>query len=256
MDVKKIIPCLDCKDGRVVKGISFVDLRDAGDPAETAAAYVAEGADELVLLDITATTDGRKTTLDLVRKVADKVSIPFTIGGGIKTIEDIEAIMEAGADKISINSAAILDPEIITRASEKFGPESVISAIDVVRREDGGWNVVRDSGTIDTGLDVIDWAKKVEELGAGSILLTSMDEDGQKNGYDIPLTRAVADAVSIPVVASGGAGSKEDILEAFTEGHAAAALAASLFHFKELGIRELKEYLKENGIQVDLKEDE
>ena len=255
MFTKRIIPCLDVNAGRVVKGVNFVDLRDAGDPAETAAAYVAEGADELVLLDITATTDKRKTTLDMVRKVADKVSIPFTVGGGIKTIEDIEAIMDAGADKISINSAAILNPEIITEASEKFGAESVISAIDVVKREDGGWNVVRDSGTIDTGMDVIDWAKKVEELGAGCILLTSMDEDGRKEGYDIPLTRAVADAVSIPVVASGGAGSKEDILEAFTEGHAEAALAASLFHFKELGIRELKEYLKENGISVDLKDE-
>ncbi len=256
MHTKRIIPCLDCKDGRVVKGTSFVDLRDAGDPVEVARLYDKEGADELVFLDITATTDDRSTTIDLVRKVAKEVFIPFTVGGGIRSVDDIKAILREGADKISINSAAILNPDLIKEASEKFGAQCVVSAIDAKRREDGsGWNVVRNSGTIDTGMDVIDWAKKVEELGAGEILLTSMDEDGQKNGYDLELTKAVADAVSIPVVASGGAGSKEDILDAFTKGGADAALAASLFHFRELGIKELKEYLNENGIPVRMESD-
>jgi len=252
MQTKRIIPCLDCKDGRVVKGISFVDLRDAGDPVEVAQTYEKEGADELVLLDITATTDDRATTLEWVKNVAGVIHIPFAVGGGIKTLEDIEAVLKAGADKVGINSAAIKDPDFLKEAADKFGSDKIISAVDAKRREDGGWNVVRNSGTVDTGIDVIEWSKKVEELGAGEILLTSMDEDGQKKGYDIGLTRAVSDAVSIPVTASGGAGSMEDILEGLTEGGADAALAASLFHFKEVGIKELKEYLKENGISVDM----
>ena len=253
MSVKKIIPCLDCKDGRVVKGVSFVDLKDAGDPVEIAKAYCEEGADELVLLDITATTDYRATKLDLVKKVAEVVTVPFAVGGGIHSVEEFKDVINAGADKAAVNSAAISDPDLIKRLADEFGSEKVVSAIDAVRRKnDEGWNVVRNSGTEDTGIDVIDWAKKVEALGAGEILLTSMDEDGQKNGYDIELTKAVAEAVSIPVTASGGAGSKEDILAAFTEANAAAALAASLFHFKEVGIKELKEYLKENGIEVSM----
>ncbi len=253
MSLKKIIPCLDCKDGRVVKGVSFVDLRDAGDPVEIAAAYCAEGADELVLLDITATTDYRATKLDLVRKVAEVVTVPFAVGGGIHSVDEFREVINAGADKAAVNSAAISYPELIRELADEFGSEKVVSAIDAVRRKDGtGWNVVRNSGTDDTGIDVIEWAKKVEELGAGEILLTSMDEDGQKNGYDIELTKTVADAVTLPATASGGAGSKEDILAAFTEAGAAAALAASLFHFREVGIKELKEYLKENGIEVSL----
>lgn len=253
MSVKKIIPCLDCKDGRVVKGVSFVDLKDAGDPVEIAKAYCEEGADELVLLDITATTDDRATRLDLVRKVADVVTIPFAVGGGIHSADEFRAVIEAGADKAAVNSAAILKPELIKELADEFGTDKVVSAIDAVRREDGnGWSVVRNSGTVDADMDAVEWAKQVEALGAGEIILTSMDEDGQKNGYDIELTKAVAEAVDIPVVASGGAGSKEDILAAFTQAHAAAALAASLFHFKEVGIRELKEYLSKNGIEVKL----
>ena len=253
MSIKKIIPCLDCKDGRVVKGVSFVDLKDAGDPVEIAKAYCEEGADELVLLDITATTDYRATKLDLVKKVAAVVTVPFAVGGGIHSVEEFKKVINAGADKAAVNSAAISDPELIRKLSDEFGPERVVSAIDAVRRKDSaGWNVVRNSGTDDTGIDVIEWAKKVEELGAGEILLTSMDEDGQKNGYDLELTKAVADSVSIPVTASGGAGSKEDILAAFTEAGASAALAASLFHFKEVGIKELKMFLKENGIEVSV----
>lgn len=251
MHTKRIIPCLDCKDGRVVKGTSFVDLRDAGDPVEVARNYDAEGADELVLLDITATKDDRSTTLDLVRKVAAQVFIPFTVGGGIRSIDDFKILLREGADKISINSAAILDSGLIREAADKFGSQCVVVAIDAKRRNDGtGWNVYRSGGTIDTGLDALEWAKKAYELGAGEILLTSMDEDGQKRGYDIPLTRAVSEALPIPVIASGGAGKKEDFLEAFREGGADAALAASLFHYKELSIPELKDYLSENGISV------
>ena len=251
MHTTRIIPCLDCKDGRVVKGTSFVDLKDAGDPVEVARNYDAEGADELVLLDITATKDDRNTTLDLVRKVAAQVFIPFTVGGGIRSIDDFKILLREGADKISINSAAILDPELIREAADKFGSQCVVVAIDAKRRNDGtGWNVYRSGGTIDTGLDALEWAKKASNLGAGEILLTSMDEDGQKRGYDIPLTRAVSEALPIPVIASGGAGKKEDFLEAFREGGADAALAASLFHYKELSIPELKDYLSENGISV------
>lgn len=252
MFTKRIIPCLDCKDGRVVKGTSFVNLRDAGDPIEVAKKYDADGADELVFLDITATSDDRNTTVDLVRKVAKEVFIPFTVGGGIRTIDDFKVLLREGADKISVNSAAILNPQLITDAAKKFGSQCVVVAIDAKKREDGGWNIYRSGGRIDTGIDAVQWAKDAERLGAGEILLTSMDEDGQKKGYDIALTKAISDSVSIPVIASGGAGCKEDFLHAFKEGGADAALAASLFHFNEISIKELKEYLRENGISVRL----
>lgn len=252
MFTKRIIPCLDCKDGRVVKGTSFVNLRDAGDPIEVAKKYDADGADELVFLDITATSDDRNTTVDLVRKVAKEVFIPFTVGGGIRTIDDFKVLLREGADKISVNSAAILNPQLITDAVKKFGSQCVVVAIDAKKREDGGWNIYRSGGRIDTGIDAVQWAKDAERLGAGEILLTSMDEDGQKKGYDIALTKAISDSVSIPVIASGGAGCMEDFLHAFKKGGADAALAASLFHFNEISIKELKEYLRENGISVRL----
>ena len=239
MFTKRIIPCLDVKNGRVVKGINFVNLKDAGDPVEVAAAYDQAGADELVFLDITASSDARATAVDMVRKVAEKVFIPFTVGGGIRTVEDFKALLREGADKISINSSAINDPTLISRAAEKFGSQCVVVAIDAKRRADGGWNVYKNGGRIDVGLDAVEWAAEAEKRGAGEILLTSMDCDGAKNGYDLALTRAVADAVKIPVIASGGAGTKEHFYEALTEGGADAALAASLFHYKEL------EYLKE-----------
>ncbi len=250
MHTKRIVPCLDVKDGRVVKGVNFVALKDAGDPVETARAYDAAGADELVFLDITATSDGRDTVTDMVRRVASQVFIPFTVGGGIRTVEDFRKLLRAGADKISVNSAAIDRPELIREASEKFGSQCVVVAIDARRREEGGWNVYKHGGRLDTGLDVIEWAKEAERLGAGEILLTSMDGDGTKAGYDIALTRAVADAVSIPVIASGGAGTLENFYEALTRGGADAALAASLFHYKELTIREVKDYLADRGISV------
>lgn len=250
MHTKRIVPCLDVKDGRVVKGVNFVALKDAGDPVETARAYDAAGADELVFLDITATSDGRDTVADMVKRVASQVFIPFTVGGGIRTVEDFRKLLRAGADKISVNSAAIDRPELIREASEKFGSQCVVVAIDARRREEGGWNVYKHGGRLDTGLDVIEWAKEAERLGAGEILLTSMDGDGTKAGYDIALTRAVADAVSIPVIASGGAGTLEHFYEALTRGGADAALAASLFHYKELTIREVKDYLADRGISV------
>ena len=250
MFTKRIIPCLDCKDGRVVKGTNFVDLKDAGDPVEVAAMYDKSGADELVFLDITASSDGRNTTVDLVRKVAEKVFIPFTVGGGIRTVDDFKVLLREGADKISINSAAIMTPELISQAADKFGSQCVVVAIDAKRREDGGWNIYKHGGRLDTGIDAIEWAEKVERLGAGEILLTSMDCDGTKAGYDIELTRAIADAVSIPVIASGGAGTLEHFYDALTEGGADAALAASLFHYKELEIRQVKDYLAERGISV------
>ena len=250
MHTKRIIPCLDVKAGRVVKGVNFVNLIDAGDPVEIAAAYDKAGADELVNLHITASSDARNIMIDMVRKVAEKVFIPFTVGGGIRTVEDFKAILREGADKISINSSAINRPELIQEAAEKFGSQCVVVAIDAKRREDGGWNIYKHGGRLDTGIDALTWAKKVEELGAGAILLTSMDCDGTKAGYDIELTRAVADAVSIPVIASGGAGSLEHFYDALTEGGADAALAASLFHYKELEIREVKDYLAEKGISV------
>ena len=239
MFTKRIIPCLDVKNGRVVKGINFVNLKDAGDPVEVAAAYDQAGADELVFLDITASSDARATAVDMVRKVAEKVFIPFTVGGGIRTVEDFKALLREGADKISINSSAINDPTLISRAAEKFGSQCVVVAIDAKRRADGGWNVYKNGGRIDVGLDAVEWAVEAEKRGAGEILLTSMNRDGAKNGYDLALTRAVADAVKIPVIASGGAGTKEHFYEALTEGGADAALAASFFHYKELEIHNL-----------------
>ena len=249
MFTKRIIPCLDVNDGRVVKGINFVNLRDAGDPVEVAAAYDKAGADEVVFLDITASSDHRATVVDMVRKVAEKVFIPFTVGGGIRTVEDFKVLLREGADKISINSSAINTPELIGNAADKFGSQCVVVAIDARRREDGsGWNVYKNGGRIDTGLDAVEWAMKANRLGAGEILLTSMDCDGTKAGYDIELTRQIADNVSIPVIASGGAGTKEHFYEVLTEGHADAALAASLFHYKELEIRDLKNYLADRGV--------
>lgn len=251
MFTKRIIPCLDVNDGRVVKGINFVNLRDAGDPVEVAAAYDKAGADEVVFLDITASSDHRATVVDMVRKVAEKVFIPFTVGGGIRTVEDFKVLLREGADKISINSSAINTPELIGNATDKFGSQCVVVAIDARRREDGsGWNVYKNGGRIDTGLDAVEWAMKANRLGAGEILLTSMDCDGTKAGYDIELTRQIADNVSIPVIASGGAGTKEHFYEALTEGHADAALAASLFHYKELEIMDLKNYLADRGVSV------
>ena len=250
MFTKRIIPCLDVNKGRVVKGVNFVNLRDAGDPVEIAAAYDAAGADELVFLDITASNEARDTVVDMVRAVAEKVFIPFTVGGGIRSVDDFKRLLREGADKISVNSAAIDRPELIKEASGKFGSQCVVVAIDAKRRPDGGWNIYKHGGRLDTGIDAVWWAKKAEELGAGEILLTSMDCDGTKAGYDIPLTRAISDAVNIPVIASGGAGTKEHFYEALTEGGAQAALAASLFHYKELEIREVKEYLAERGVPV------
>ena len=251
MFTKRIIPCLDVNDGRVVKGINFVNLRDAGDPVEVAAAYDKAGADEVVFLDITASSDHRATVVDMVRKVAEKVFIPFTVGGGIRTVEDFKVLLREGADKISINSSAINTPELLENAADKFGSQCVVVAIDARRREDGsGWNVYKNGGRIDTGLDAVEWAMKANRLGAGEILLTSMDCDGTKAGYDIELTRQIADNVSIPVIASGGAGTKEHFYEALTEGHADAALAASLFHYKELEIMDLKNYLADRGVSV------
>jgi len=248
---KRIIPCLDVNDGRVVKGINFVNLRDAGDPVEVAAAYDKAGADEVVFLDITASSDHRATVVDMVRKVAEKVFIPFTVGGGIRAVEDFKVLLREGADKISINSSAINTPELIGNAADKFGSQCVVVAIDARRREDGsGWNVYKNGGRIDTGLDAVEWAMKANRLGAGEILLTSMDCDGTKAGYDIELTRQIADNVSIPVIASGGAGTKEHFYEVLTEGHADAALAASLFHYKELEIMDLKNYLADRGVSV------
>lgn len=253
MHTKRIIPCLDIKDGRVVKGINFVNLRDAGDPADVASTYDAAGADEVVFLDITASSDSRTTRLDWVRQVASRLFIPFTVGGGIRSVEDFRDILREGADKVSVNSAAILNPGLISDAADKFGSQCVVVAIDAKRRTDGsGFNIYKNGGRIDVGIDAVEWAVKVEKLGAGEILLTSMDCDGTKEGYDLALTRAVADAVSIPVIASGGAGELRHFHEALTEGRADAALAASLFHYKELEIREVKEYLRTEGIPVRL----
>ena len=251
MFTKRIIPCLDVKDGRVVKGVNFVDLKDAGDPVEIAAAYDKAGADEVVFLDITASSDHRNTVVDMVRQVAANVFIPFTVGGGIRTVEDFRVLLREGADKISINSSAINRPELISEAADKFGSQCVVVAIDAKKRADGsGWNVYKNGGRIDVGLDAIAWAKRAEALGAGEILLTSMDCDGTKAGYDIALTRQIAESVSIPVIASGGAGTKEHFYDALTEGKADAALAASLFHYKELEIQEVKDYLADRGVSV------
>ena len=250
MFTKRIIPCLDVNRGRVVKGVNFVDLKDAGDPVEIARAYDAAGADELVFLDITASCENRDTVTDMVRAVASSVFIPFTVGGGIRTVDDFKKLLREGADKISVNFAAIDRPQLITEAAEKFGSQCVVVAIDARRRDDGGWNIYKHGGRLDTGIDAVWWAKKVEALGAGEILLTSMDCDGTKAGYDLELTQTVADAVNIPVIASGGAGTLEHFYEAFTKGKADAVLAASLFHYKELEIGQVKDYLAEKGISV------
>lgn len=251
MFTKRIIPCLDVHNGRVVKGVNFVNLKDAGDPVEIAAAYDKAGADELVFLDITASSDARATVVDMVRRVAEQVFIPFTVGGGIRTVEDFKVLLREGADKISVNSAAIDNPMLIREAADKFGSQCVVVAVDARRRADGsGWNIYKHGGRIDTGLDAVAWARKVNELGAGEILLTSMDCDGTKAGYDLELTRMIAENVSIPVIASGGAGTKEHFYQALTEGKADAVLAASLFHYKELEIMDLKNYLADMGVSV------
>ena len=251
MYAKRIIPCLDVKNGRVVKGMSFVNLVDAGDPVESAMQYDKQGADELVFLDITASSDSRNITIDMVEKVANSIFIPFTVGGGIRSVEDFNVLLRAGADKVSVNSAAVHRPELISEAAYKFGSQCVVAAIDA-KRNDDSWEVYVNGGRTPVGMDAIEWAVKCEKLGAGEILLTSMDEDGQKKGYDIALTRAVSEKVNIPVIASGGAGALEHFYDAFTEGMADAALAASLFHYKELEIKEVKEYLRENGVSVRL----
>ena len=253
MLTKRIIPCLDVNNGRVVKGVNFVNLQDAGDPVAVAKAYDEAGADEVVFLDITASSDHRNTVVDMVRKVAANVFIPFTVGGGIRTVDDFRLLLREGADKISINSSAINRPELIHEAALKFGSQCVVVAIDAKRREDGsGWNIFKNGGRVDMGIDAVEWAVKAEQSGAGEILLTSMDCDGTKAGYDLALTKAVAKSVGIPVIASGGAGTMEHFCEALTEGKAEAALAASLFHFRELEIRDVKQYLRDRGVSVRL----
>ena len=250
MYAKRIIPCLDVKNGRVVKGVSFVDLVDAGDPVQCAAAYDKQGADELVLLDITATHEGRSTMIDIVEKVAKTVFIPFTVGGGIKTVDDFKELLRAGADKISVNSAAVRNPDLISDAAYKFGSQCVVCAVDAKKNGENSWEVYVNGGRTPTGLDVIEWVKKATELGAGEILLTSMDADGTKDGYDIPLTRAVSEAVNVPVIASGGAGTMEHFYDVLTEGKADAVLAASVFHYGQYTVRQVKEYLKSRGVEV------
>lgn len=253
MFTKRIIPCLDVHNGRVVKGVNFVNLKDAGDPVEIAAAYDRAGADELVFLDITASSEGRNTVIDMVRKVAETVFIPFTVGGGIRTVEDFKQLLRAGADKISVNSSAIVRPVLLSEAADKFGSQCVVLAIDAKRRCDGeGWSVFKNGGRTDMGIDAVEWAMEAERRGAGEILLTSMDCDGTKAGFDLELTRAIAENVKIPVIASGGAGKKEHFYEALTAGMADAALAASLFHYQELEIGELKQYLREKGVSIRL----
>ena len=252
MLAKRIIPCLDVKDGRVVKGVNFVNLTDVGDPAETAKIYYEQGCDELVFLDITATHEARDTMVDVVRTVADQVFIPFTVGGGIRSVEDMHKMLNAGADKVGINSSAVANPDLIRQGAEKFGNQCIVVAIDAKKQDDGSFHVYVNGGRKDTGLDAIEWAKKAISLGAGEILLTSMDCDGTKAGYDLELTRAIAEEVSVPVIASGGAGNLEHFYDALTEGKADAALAASLFHYKELEIKEVKEYLREKGVSVRL----
>jgi len=251
MLTKRIIPCLDVNMGRVVKGINFVNLKDVGDPVEIAQFYNEEGADELVFLDITASNEGRKTIIDVVKRTAEKVFIPLTVGGGITDVEDFKNILRAGADKVSVNSAAIKNPNLIKEASDKFGSQCVVVAVDAKMRDDkSGWNVYINGGRIDTGLDAIEWVKKAEKLGAGEILLTSMDADGTKAGYDIALTKAVTSAINIPVIASGGCGKIEDFFDIFAMSGADAALAASLFHYRELSVNDVKKYLDKNGVSV------
>ena len=253
MHTKRVIPCLDIKDGRVVKGVNFVNLRDAGDPVSVASAYDEAGADEVVFLDITASADDRATKLEWVREVASRLFIPFTVGGGIRTVEDFRAILREGADKIAVNSAAIMNPQLISDAADKFGSQCVVVAIDAKRRADGsGWNIYKNGGRVDMGIDALEWAVKAADLGAGEILLTSMDADGTKEGYDLELTKAVATSVKIPVIASGGAGKPEHFYDALAEAKAEAVLAASLFHYKELEIRQVKKYLRERGVSVRL----
>ena len=252
MYAQRIIPCIDIKDGRVVKGINFVDLKDAGDPVECAVAYEAAGADEIVFLDITATSDGRKTVADLVKAVASRVFIPITVGGGIRTSEDIRTLLRAGADKVSLNSAAVKRPELIAEGAKDFGSQCIVAAIDAKRKADGSWEVYTAGGRTATGLDVIEWAKETERLGAGEILLTSMDRDGTKSGYDLELTYAVSSSVNIPVIASGGAGDYSHFYDAFAEGRADAVLSASLFHYNQIPIPKLKKYLSDKGIPVRL----
>ena len=253
MHTKRIIPCLDVNNGRVVKGVNFVNLIDAGDPVEIAKAYDRAGADELVFLDITASSDGRDTVTEMVRRVAEQVFIPFTVGGGIRTTDDFKKILREGADKVSVNSAAIMNPTLIADAADKFGSQCVVLAIDAKRRSDNsGWNIYKNGGRVDMGIDAVEWAIKAVELGAGEILLTSMDCDGTKAGYDIELTKAISDAVNVPVIASGGAGNMQHFYDALTDGHADAALAASLFHFKELEIVEVKRFLRDKGVSVRL----
>ncbi len=251
MYTKRIIPCLDVNNGRVVKGVNFVNLRDAGDPVDIAAAYDKAGADELVFLDITASSENRETVVNMVRAVASTIFIPFTVGGGIRSVDDFRRLLREGADKISVNSAAILNPGLIADAADKFGSQCVVVAIDAKRREGSdGWNIYRNGGRIDMGIDAVEWAIKAESLGAGEILLTSMDADGTKAGFDIELTKTISENVGIPVIASGGAGSREHFRDVLTEGAADAALAASLFHYKELEINDLKDYLNDCGISV------
>ena len=253
MFTKRIIPCLDVHNGRVVKGVNFVNLKDAGDPVEIGAAYDKAGADELVFLDITASSDARAIKTELVRKVAERVFIPFTVGGGIRTVEDFRDILREGADKVAVNSAAILNPKLISRAADKFGSQWVVVAIDAKRRPDGsGWNIYKNGGRVDMGIDALEWAEKAYKLGAGELLVTSMDKDGTKDGYDLELTRRISELVKIPVIASGGAGTMEHFKEALTIGGADAALAASLFHYKELEINEVKQYLRNEGVSVRL----
>ncbi len=253
MHTKRIIPCLDVRDGRVVKGVNFINIRDAGDPVEIASFYDKAGADELTFLDITASSDARSIMIDVVSRVAEQVFIPFTVGGGIRTVDDFREILKAGADKVSVNSAALKRPELISEAADRFGSQCVVAAIDAKRRNDGsGWDVYLNGGRINTGRDAVEWAVEAEKLGAGEILLTSMDCDGTKNGYDIELTRSISESVKIPVIASGGAGTMEHFYKALTNGKADAVLAASLFHFREMEIMDLKAYLKEKGIEVRL----
>ncbi len=253
MFTKRIIPCLDVHNGRVVKGTNFVNLKDAGDPVEVGAEYGRAGADELVFLDITASSDARAIRLEMVRKVAETVFIPFTVGGGIRTTDDFKLLLREGADKVAVNSAALMNPELITAAAEKFGSQCVVVAIDAKRRPDGGgWTVYKNGGRVDMGIDAVEWAMRANRLGAGEILLTSMDCDGTKEGYDLELTRQVSDNVSVPVIASGGAGCPEHFLAALSEGGADAALAASLFHYRELELCEVKTYLREHGVSVRL----
>lgn len=251
-NAKKIIPCLDIKNGRVVKGVNFVDIKDAGDPVEIAKRYNEQGADELAFLDISATNEGRDTLVDLVKAVAEVISIPLTVGGGVRSLEDIHRILAAGASKVSINSAAVTRPELIKEASDEFGSDSIVVALDVKEGAAGCWEIITHGGEKGTGIDAVEWAKKMAELGAGAILLTSMNRDGAKTGFDLAATRAIADAINIPVIASGGVGSLDHFVEGVTKGHASAVLAASVFHYGEFSVRQVKEYMAAAGIKVNL----